>query len=48
VSDVVLVDEDDIRRAQRHLWNVLQLVTEPAAAVVFAALLSGAYKPLGK
>ncbi len=45
VSEVVLVSDDDIRAAQRHLWQHLQLVTEPGGAAAFAALLSGAYKP---
>lgn len=45
VSGVVLVSDDDIRAAQRHLWQHLQLVTEPGGATAFAALLSGAYQP---
>jgi len=45
VDHVALVGDDDIRAAQRHLWQNLQLVTEPGGAAAFAALLSGAYKP---
>ena len=45
VADVVLVSDDDIREAQRHLWRELQLVTEPGGAAAFAALLTGAYQP---
>jgi threonine dehydratase len=45
VADVVLVSDDAIREAQRTLWRVLRLVTEPGGAVAFAALLSGAYRP---
>jgi len=45
VDHVVLVGDDDIRAAQRYLWQNLQLVTEPGGAAAFAALLSGAYKP---
>ena len=45
VSEVVLVDDEDIRKTQRHLRNALQLVTEPGGAAAFAALLSSAYKP---
>lgn len=45
VADVVLIGDDDIRAAQRHLWQTLQLVTEPGGAAAFAALLSGAYRP---
>jgi threonine dehydratase len=45
VEDVVLVDDDAIRGAQRTLWQVARIAAEPAAAVGVAALLSGAYKP---
>jgi threonine dehydratase len=44
-SEVVLVDDEDIRKTQRHLWNLLRLLTEPGGAAAFAALLSSAYKP---
>jgi threonine dehydratase len=46
VERVVLVSDEAIRQAQRHLWQNLQLVTEPGGAAAFAALLAGAYKPL--
>jgi threonine dehydratase len=42
---VVLVSDDDIRRAQEMLWSVLRVVVEPGAAAPFAALLSGRYRP---
>ena len=45
VSDVVLVDDDAIRRAQQALWQALRVAVEPAAAVGVAALISGAYRP---
>jgi threonine dehydratase len=45
VAKVVLVDDADIRMAQRHLWDTAQIVTEPGGATAYAALLSGAYKP---
>ena len=45
IDQVVLVSDDDIRSAQRHLWNSLQLVSEPGGAAALAALLSGAYAP---
>jgi threonine dehydratase len=45
VEDVVLVDDDAIRFAQRTLWQTARIAAEPAAAVGVAALLSGAYKP---
>ncbi len=45
VDDVVLVDDDAIRAAQRVLWEHTRLVVEPAAAVGVAALATGAYAP---
>jgi threonine dehydratase len=43
VSEVVLVSDDDIRRAQETLWRELRVVAEPGGATAFAALLSGRY-----
>jgi threonine dehydratase len=45
VADVVLVDDDAIRGAQRKLWQTARIAAEPAASVGVAALLAGAYKP---
>jgi threonine dehydratase len=45
VERVVLVGDEDIRSAQRTLWNDLRIVAEPGGAVATAALLSGAYQP---
>jgi len=45
VSRTVLVDDEEIRRAQRQLWDVLRLVVEPGAAAATAAVLSGRYVP---
>jgi threonine dehydratase len=45
VQDVVLVDDDAIRGAQRTLWRTARIAAEPAASVGVAALLSGAYQP---
>jgi threonine dehydratase len=45
VSDVVLVDDDAIRRAQHALWRATRLIAEPAGAVSTAALINGAYRP---
>jgi threonine dehydratase len=42
---VVLVSDDDIRRAQAALWSVMRVVAEPGGAAAFAALLSGRYRP---
>jgi threonine dehydratase len=43
--DVVLVSDNDIRRAQAMLWKTLRIVPEPGGAAGFAALLSGCYQP---
>jgi threonine dehydratase len=45
VAEVVLIDDEDIKSAQRYLWTTSQIITEPGGAAAFAALLSGAYKP---
>ncbi len=41
----VLVGDDDIRTAQRWLWDRLRLVVEPGGATATAALLGGRYEP---
>ena len=41
VEKVLLVSEDDIRRAQAALWQTLRVVAEPGGATPFAALLAG-------
>ncbi len=45
VDRVVLVSDEAIRGAQRHLWKTAQLVSEPGGAAAFAALLSSSYRP---
>jgi threonine dehydratase len=45
VDRVLLVTDDDIRRAQHTLWSTARVVAEPGAAAPLAALLSGAYTP---
>jgi threonine dehydratase len=45
VDRVLLVDDDDIVRAQEVLWDVFRLVLEPGGAAAFAAILSERYKP---
>lgn len=45
VDRVVLVDDEDIVRAQQVLWDVFRLVVEPGGAAAFAALLSAQYTP---
>jgi threonine dehydratase len=46
VDRVVLVEDDAIRDAQRALWRVVRIASEPGGAAALAALLSGAYRPL--
>ena len=45
VERAVLVEDDAIREAQRALWRVMKVASEPGGATAFAALLSGAYRP---
>jgi threonine dehydratase len=45
VDRVVLVEDDAIREAQRALWRVMRIMSEPGGAAAMAALLSGAYQP---
>ncbi|GAB4228928.1 MAG: threonine/serine dehydratase [Kiloniellaceae bacterium] len=45
VERSVLVSDDDIRAAQRALWETLRVVAEPGGAAAMAALLSGRYRP---
>ena len=45
IERVVLVEDDAIRDAQRSLWRVMRVVSEPGGAAAMAALLSGAYRP---
>ena len=41
VAEVVLVTDEEIRSAQRRLWDLVRVVAEPGGAAAFAALLSG-------
>jgi threonine dehydratase len=45
VERVVLVEDEDILRAQAALWDAARIVAEPGGATAMAALLSGAYQP---
>jgi threonine dehydratase len=45
VSDVVLVTDHAIGKAQEALWRTLRIVAEPGGAAALAALLSGRYRP---
>ena len=45
VERVLLVDDDDIVRAQDVLWELFRLVVEPGGAAAFAAILARRYTP---
>ena len=45
VDRVVLVSDEAIQAAQRVLWDLLRIVTEPGGAAAFAALLTARYQP---
>jgi threonine dehydratase len=45
VHGVLLVSDDEIRAAQRTLWDSLRFVAEPGGAAAFAALLARRYQP---
>jgi len=45
VAESVLVADEEIRAAQKDLWNRFRLMAEPGGATAYAALLSGRYKP---
>jgi threonine dehydratase len=45
VDEVLLVSDEEIRHAQRALWEVARLVGEPGGCAALAALLSGRYRP---
>jgi threonine dehydratase len=43
IHDNLLVSDQDIRAAQRYLWDTARIVAEPGGAAALAAILSGAY-----
>ena len=45
VERVVLVEDDEIVRAQGILWDAFRLVVEPGGAAALAALIAGRYRP---
>lgn len=45
IHDSLLVTDEDVRTAQRHLWQTARLVVEPGGAAAYAALLAGVYRP---
>jgi threonine dehydratase len=45
VDESVVVHDDDIRAAQRELWDEFRLIAEPGGAAALAAIRTGAYTP---
>lgn len=45
VERSVLVTDEAIQEAQKTLWKILRIASEPGGAAAFSALLSGQYKP---
>lgn len=45
VDEIVLVDDEDMRRAARWLWSEFSVATELAGAATIAALQTAAYRP---
>ena len=45
VAEVVLVEDPEIRGAQKDLWDRFRLVAEAGGAAAYAALLSKKYRP---
>jgi threonine dehydratase len=45
IDDNLLVTDEAVERAQRHLWSSARIVAEAGGAAAFAAVLSGAYVP---
>jgi threonine dehydratase len=45
VDQVVLIEDDAIREAQRTLWEDVHVIAEPGGAAAFAALRTRAYRP---
>jgi threonine dehydratase len=45
VDQVILVEDEAIRDAQRALWRELRVAAEPGGAAAFVPLLTGLYRP---
>jgi threonine dehydratase len=45
IDRVLLVEDDDIVRAQSALWDAFRMAVEPGGAAALAALLSRRYEP---
>ena len=47
VDEVVIVDDEPLKAAVRHLLDRMKIVVEPSGAITAAALMTGAVKPSG-
>ena len=47
IDDVVLVDDEPLPNAMKHLIDRLKIVVEPSGAITAAALMTGAISPRG-
>lgn len=45
---VILVEDEEIRAAQKALWERFRIAAEPGGAAAYAAMLSGKYPAGGK
>jgi threonine dehydratase len=45
VDAAVVVSDDEIRAAQRAIWDDLRLISEPGGAAALAAIRAGVYRP---
>ena len=48
VDRVILVEDEEIRAAQKALWDRFRVAAEPGGAAAYAALLSGKFSPRGR
>jgi threonine dehydratase len=48
IDEVVLIDDDSLLPAMRHLIDRMKLVVEPSGAITVAALMTGIVRPKGK
>jgi threonine dehydratase len=47
IDEVVLVDDEPLKNAMRHLLDRLKIVVEPSGAITAAALMTGVVTPTG-
>jgi threonine dehydratase len=48
VDEIIIVSEEEIVEAMRHVWERMKIVVEPSAAVALAAILKGKASLAGK